>query len=300
VRSPAPFIVGASRSGTTMLRLMLDTHPQLAIPPETHFIPRLARRCARAEDPVAAALQAILEAERWPSFGLDAEALRKRAASAHCRSPSDVLRVFYATYAEAHAKSRWGDKTPFYVLRMPLIASLIEEAHFVHIIRDGRDVALSVMPLWWGPASVPEAAAWWAERVREGRRAGSDLHYLEVAYERLVGRPEIELRRICAFIKLEYDPQMLRFDERVRCRPATVAPHLADLTLEAALAAEPEPPSSTIVSPEQMQARLAARLSGPPDAVSVGRWRTEMSAADVRRFEEIAGDLLEDLGYPRS
>lgn len=283
-----------------MLRLMLDTHPQLAIPPETHFIPRLAKLGGSTDDPAADALQAIFDADRWPSFGLDAGSLRRQAAATRCRSVSDVLRLFYSSYAAARGKPRWGDKTPFYVLTMPLIAKLLEEAHFIHIIRDGRDVALSVIPLWWGPGTVPEAASWWAERVRRGRRTGADLPYLEVRYERLVEQPEAELRRICAFIELDFDAQMLSFDERVRERPAAVAPHLVELTLDAALADEPAASGQPRVSPRAMQARLAARLSGPPDGASVGRWRTEMTAAELRQFDEIAGDVLQELGYPRT
>lgn len=303
VRPPAPFIVGASRSGTTMLRLMLDTHPQLAIAPETHFIPSVARLCVSADDPVAAALDAIVESDRWPSFELDADALRTQAATARCRSLSDVLRVFYGSYAAARGKPRWGDKTPFYVLAMASISRLLDEARFIHIIRDGRDVALSVMPLWWGPNSVAEAAAWWAERVRTGRTVGAGLAYLEVRYEQLVEQPEAELRRICPFIAVEFHPQMLEFDKRVRAQPATVAPHLVNLTLDAALAAEPTAPtaaSETLVGPQEMQARLAARLSGPPDAAGIERWRTEMTAGQLREFDEVAGNLLDELGYPRS
>jgi hypothetical protein len=285
-----------------MLRLMLDSHPELAITPETHFIPGLAELCASAADPAAVALEAIVDTDRWPSFELDPDALRRQAATARCRSLADVLRLFYSSYAASRQKPRWGDKTPFYVLAMPRIARLLEEAHFVHIIRDGRDVALSVIPLWWGPKSVPEAAAWWAARVRRGRRAGADLRYLEVRYEQLVERPETELGRICSFIGLDFDPEMLSFNTRVQEQPSVVAPHLVDLTLAAALAAEPEAPepAQALITPQEMHARLAARLSGPPDAASVERWRTEMTAAEIRQFDEIAGDLLVELGYPRT
>ena len=81
-----------------------------------------------------------------------------------------------------------------------------------------------------------------------------------------------------------------------------MAPHLVDLKLADALAAEPaaRERAPAAVTPQQMQARLAARLSGPPDAASVERWRTEMTAAELRQFDEIAGDLLVELGYPRA
>jgi len=285
-----------------MLRLMLDTHPELAIPPETHFIPRVVELCEEAEDPVPLALEAIVAADRWRSFGLDPDALRTQALTLRCRSLSDVLRLFYDMYAANRGKARWGDKTPWYVLKMPIIAALLDEAHFLHLVRDGRDVALSVIPLWFGPTSVAEAATWWVDRVRRGRRDGAHLPYLEVRYEQLVDQPEAELRRICGFIGLDFDAQMLSFDKRVRTEPTSIAPHLVNLPLAAALAAEPGEPDEpeTRVSPIEMQARLVRRLSGPPDAASVGRWRTEMTAEELRSFDTIAGTLLDELGYPRS
>jgi hypothetical protein len=284
-----------------MLRLMLDSHPELAIPPETHFIPLASERCMSAEDPVAVALDTIIASERWRSFGLDGEELRARAAALRGRSLSDALRMFYEAYAEGRGKARWGDKTPWYVLKMPMISELLPEAHFVQVIRDGRDVALSVIPLWFGPNSVPEAASWWAERVRRGRRDAAEVPYLEVRYELLVQQPEAELHRLCGFAGLEFDRLMLAFADRVRDQPEVVAPHLLELPLAAARAAEPEPRGSLArapVSPQEMQARLARRLSGPPDNESIGRWRTEMTADELRSFNEIAGDLLEELGYP--
>ena len=113
--------------------------------------------------------------------------------------------------------------------------------------------------------------------------------------------PEAELRRICAFLGLDYDAEMLSFDERVRERTVRVGPHLVNLSIAAALAAEPGGPEvspPTTVRPSGMQARLSARLSGPPDTASVGRWRTEMTSAEIRSFNAIAGNLLEELGYP--
>jgi Sulfotransferase family len=279
-----------------MLRLMLDGHPDLAIGPETHFIPRVRSRVSRArpEDQVSAALDAIFAADRWPDFGLDPKLLRERVQAARSRSLSDVLRVFYSTYAASQGKERWGEKTPFYVLWIPTIAELLDEAHFVHLIRDGRDAALSAMSLWWGPESAAEAARWWAKRVRAGRRDGAGRAYLEVRYEQLVERPEAELRRVCAFLKLDFDARMVDFDRRVRDQEVAVASHLVDLI--------PATPSTAPdrAGPREMLARQTARLSGPPDADSIGRWRTEMSADQLRSFSEIAGDLLEELGYPRS
>ena len=145
-RAPAPFIVGAGRSGTTLLRLMLDAHPSLAIPAETHFIPALARACTSGRDPMAAFVSTLLGHARWP---------------------------------EQQRKTRWGDKTPPYQNQMILIQSLLPEAHFIYMIRDGRDVALSIRELWFSPGGIEETARWWVERIQQGRRQAPRLaHYV--------------------------------------------------------------------------------------------------------------------------
>jgi hypothetical protein len=283
---PAPFIVGASRSGTTMLRLMLDAHPLLGIPPETHFLTSLPTVWSGAADPPTAAFEAIVNHERWPDFELDAGAFRTRLIESSACTLTDVLRVFYVLYASKHGKSRWGDKTPQYVLRMPQIAQLLPEARFVHMVRDGRDVALSVLPLWFGPTSIEEAASWWVERVRAGRRDGLALNYLEVRYERLVGQPVEELRRVCAFVEIDFQKDMLSYHASA---------------LERMLEMKDIPTSDTTVTSSDralMRTCLRVRLSEPPDTTSVGRWRTEMSADERSRFTAIAGDLLEELDYP--
>ncbi len=120
---PAPFVVGVARSGTTLLRLMLDAHPELAIPPETHFIPKV--KSGRAAEAVGEgemrrrAHEVITEHRRWPDFGLDADELRaplRRRTEPFNRR--DALRAFYGLYAGKQGKPRWGDKSPGYVRRM--------------------------------------------------------------------------------------------------------------------------------------------------------------------------------------
>ena len=277
--APAPFIVGASRSGTTLLRMMLDAHPELAIPPETHFIPMLGGLWRRAPGDHDAVLDALVAHDHWEDFELDAGDLRRCVADASASTLGDLLRVFYSMYAERHGKRRWGDKTPPYVLTMPAIAELLPEAHFVHVIRDGRDVAISVRPLWFGPDSIEDAAAWWRERVVTGRRAGSALAYLEVRYEDLVEDPRRELKRVCRYLEIEFSESMLSSHVRAGERLGELK-SLGGRAISA-----------------RARGHIHARLTLPTDSASVGRWRTEMTGAERRRFEEIAGDVLEEFGY---
>ena len=106
-RPPAPFVVGVGRSGTTLLRLMLDAHPELAIPPETHFVPELIERADAARAP-ASWSTAIAAARTWDDFGLDAEAQLREAARGRPRSAPASLRAFYGLYAEARGQAALG------------------------------------------------------------------------------------------------------------------------------------------------------------------------------------------------
>ncbi|MDQ2675775.1 MAG: sulfotransferase, partial [Actinomycetota bacterium] len=98
---PAPFVVGVSRSGTTLLRLMLDAHPDLAIPAETHFIPKLIRNVKKSEgeDPREIAIETITTHRRWPDFKLDQAELAARLRALPEPSVTEILRAFYGLYA---------------------------------------------------------------------------------------------------------------------------------------------------------------------------------------------------------
>ncbi len=293
-RVPVPFVVGAPRSGTTLLRLMLDAHPDLAIPPETYFITRAAKfwkqakRPRRAQDPVEAYLEAVTEHKRWPDFHLDADAFRKRVRDDHPDNLGDCVRAFYEMYAEKVGKPRWGDKTPFYVRKMEVIHEVLPEARFVHIVRDGRAVALSIMDLWFGPDTIEEAAEFWVARIDEAREKATGLdHYIEVRYEDLVLDPEPQLRRICELVELPFDERMLTYYEHIDERIAMEMPP------------EEIAPDGRVVATEE-RLKIMENLSRPPDPTRIDRWKNDMASDDQRKFEAIAGPRLRELGYPVS
>lgn len=207
------FIVGAGRSGTTLLRLMLDAHPSFALPPETHFVVALTARRLRLQQRPEIALDRVLAHPRFALWGLDGDLIRAVAAD---RPPADLaslFRIIFETYAEAHGKPRWGDKTPGYVEHLPLLAQMFPDARFIHIIRDGRAVATSVASKPWGPPTAVSAAWWWRGCVRQGRRDGALLgpRYLEVRYEALVADPIGVLSTVCRHLGTDYDPAMLDY-----------------------------------------------------------------------------------------
>jgi len=284
-----PVIVGAPRSGTTLLRLMLDAHPDFAIPPETGFLPALANTAVGpASSPAAlASLMARFppDAPAWPDFGLDEQALATAIATLPEVTPAGAARCFYGLYAARFGKPRWGDKTPGYAFHMPAIQRLLPEAAFIHIIRDGRDAALSLRPLWFAPGQdISTLARHWRSFVLAARSGGAVCRrYIEVRYEDLVAAPEAELRRICAFLQLRWDHVMAAPHLRA---PARLAEHRERRRMDGGL----------VVGREQ-RLRQQWRCSTPPDPSRVGVWREAMDRSMRAEFDDAAGDLLRALGY---
>ncbi len=293
-RQPAPFVVGVSRSGTTLLRLMLDAHPQLAIPPETHFVPRVVNVCERlvAEGASTAeirgqALAAMTTHPRWGDFGVSEDEVRELMERHDPLAPGDAIRSFYEVYAAGEGKPRWGDKSPPYTWKSVRIQRAVPEAHFIHIIRDGRDVALSLSEVSWGPGDVTLAAEKWVTELRRARKRAKGLArrtYMELRYEDLVVDPEQVLRKVARFVDLPWDEAMLDYhhqaEERMSREMARTLTTLGGGTITA-----------------EERARQHELVSHPPSPSRSGRWRTEMSTEDRAAFESVAGRLLKNLGY---
>ncbi len=169
---------------------------------------------------------------------------------------------------------------------MRRIERALPEARFVHMIRDGRDVALSLERRDSG-LSTQEVARRWSHRIRGTRRAANGVrHYIEVRYEDLVTDPEPVLRRICEHAELGYDPEMLRYHERSAERLAELDQPLRAEGTKRGLSAE-------------SRLRGHALTAEPPRADRVAQWKESMSAADLAIFDEHAGKLLAQLGYDR-
>ena len=261
---PFPFIVACGRSGTTLLRGMLERGGRIAIPPESYFPVSLEQRHARetfAPADFVADLRANGRFRDWEIAIPDVS----RASSF-----AEAVRSVYAAYARARGAERYGDKTPSFVLHVDLLADLFPESRFVHLIRDGRDVARSLVRMSFGPSGLPRAAEVWTRRVSRGRASGARLgdgRYLEIRYENLVRDPSSALREVCSFVRIEYHDAMLT------------------------------PELGTLLVPEQERPHHA-NLSRPVTP-GLRDWRRDMPDADVAVVEAVAGELLSDLGYER-
>jgi len=275
-RLPPIFIVGVHRSGTTLLRYMLSSSPRIYIPPESDFIPRFFAQDPHeklSQDRVAHLLNVIFTSYRfskeWQGGPPDPQQLFEKMDEP---APWAFLDALYSTYAYQHGAVRWGDKTPIYTSYLPLVHQLFPDAQFVHVIRDGRDVALSTLDKWGASelhVDIYYAARIWVRRIRQARSASKALEpelYREVRYEDLVQDPAGELQAICDFLGEPFFPQMTQQHQYARSR----------------------------VSPGSFHAPVRE----PPDATRVARWRREMSVSEQRLYQRVAGWLLDDLGYP--
>jgi hypothetical protein len=283
---PAPFVVGATRSGTTLLRLMLDAHPEIAIPSETHFIPDLIKAREKHGASPERMLEMLTAHRRWGDFHIDPEELAERWAALPELTGPAAVRAFFKLYGEKQGNpERWGDKTPGYVKRMREIQEYLPEARFIHLIRDGRDVALSILKQTFGPETIEAAAERWRGRVLRGRAQQPYLaYYMEVRFEDLVLDTEGQLRRICDFIELEFHPAMLGYHETAEERLKEKAREL---------------PRGKGRDPQSAERRLKSheKTFQPPNPALVGGYKQKMTPADQAAYEALAGDLLLELGY---
>lgn len=280
-----PFIVGAPRSGTTLLRMMLDAHPAIAIPPETGFLLTLLEQSPAPRMTWKDFFTFITQFETWIDFHLSHEAFADRLHRLDPFSLSDGLRCFYQLYAERFAKPRWGDKTPNYGLRLREIGALLPEARFLHLIRDGRDVAASLRDLWFSPSRDFDALARdWSWRVQTIRSQGAHSpFYLEVRYEELLTETEAVLRRICAFLQLDFSDQMLRY---YHFSPARLQEHESRIRAD-----------GTLVITKEERFAMQRLTTRPPDRSRHGAWRDVMNAEEHELFVQAVGPLLRELHY---
>jgi hypothetical protein len=278
---PYLFIVGCARSGTTLVRRIVDAHPEIAITTEMHWISHYFDYFKNQNRLVTPELVSELTGhKRFAQFEIPRQQFEGLLGSGEALPYPTFLNRVFGLYRKIKNKPLVGNKTSGYVRRIPTFHALWPDAKFVHIIRDGRDVCLSVLN-WnkaertvgryasWEEDPVSTTALWWERKVRKGREDGAALGpglYHEMLYEDLVEDQERECKRLCEFLGVPYDDAMIRFHEgRERVKPGRSA-----------------------------KSAWLRVTSGLRD------WRTEMCTGDVERFEAAAGNLLEELGYERA
>ncbi len=269
--TPPLLVLGVSRSGTTLLRVVLDRSPGIAIPDESFFVPLLARRHRGGIDP-ARFLDDLARIPVLAEWDVPLEDVGHRIHPG--MSVGDAIAAIYESYAAKESKPRWGDKTPMYMRHLPFLERLFPDAQYVHLIRDGRDAAVSFLRMpagtytrtWAHPEAPAAFACLWRTEVSAARELGARVgseRYFEVRYEDLVASPDATVSAICSFAGIPFVLEMLEYPGQV---------DISD-------------------KPHQQ------RLQHPPTA-GVRNWREELGPDEALAFEAVAGDLLAELGYP--
>jgi hypothetical protein len=264
------FIGGCERSGTTLLGAMLGAHSACICTPESHFKIRMLRshRNRGELDPLTI-LRTLETNWRFKLWGLDLD-FNSISESELSNSYQGLLAWLVKRYAEKHGKataSIWIDHTPENTKYAATLSELFPQAKMIHIVRDGRAVAASVMPLDWGPNTIIETAPWWMKRVAYGLAAESTLEknrIMRVKYEDLVQNPEMILKRLCTYLDIDYQPEMIKANG-FRAPRYSLSQH----TL----------------------------IGKPPDATRATAWKKELIARQIEVFESLTYEFLVELGY---
>ncbi len=273
-RSKAPvFVLGCGRSGTTLLYHMLLSAGNFAVyRTESNAInllePRFGNLSVRKNKEKL--MEAWLASKLYDRSGLDAESITAKVI-ADCRNGGDFLRIIMTEMARQQHVERWADCTPEHLLYLERIKETIPEALIIHIIRDGRDVALStakqgyVRRMWWDHTpNVMVAGLYWEWMVRKGREDGRKLgqDYIEVRFERLISDPRATLATLSGFLDQELD---------------------YDHILKAGIGSVSEPNTSF---------KDSSGGFNPLD-----RWKKGFTPANLAMFEALVGTTLQELGY---
>ncbi|MBA2726200.1 MAG: sulfotransferase [Actinobacteria bacterium] len=260
------FIVASARSGTTFLRLTLNAHGSIAVPPESRFITEFY---TNGQVDVPQFLQALKNHKRFKLWDLSIDLVRSEIGTKNHIPYAEAISAAHRAYARSRGKSIWGDKTPRYIEHISFLANLFPDSRFIHLVRDGRNVALSYAHVDFGPKNVARVAELWTRRVatgiKEGRPLGDD-RYLEIRAEDLALDVHAQLEKVCRFLGVDVDPSM--FD------PAELA-------------------KGEIEKKRHNYSPEAAGRAAMSD------WTTDMKPEDVEVFEALAGPVLTQLGYER-
>ncbi len=273
--TPPFFIVGFQRSGTTLLRLMLDHHPALAVPLDTtglwaRYEERLAEYGNLATETDARRLVTDLLGEERIQLWETPLTLESVLDARTLPGYPGIVDAFHRAYAAHRGKARWGDKDPGNMERIDRLHRWFPDCQVIHIVRDGRDACLSQQEQDFGIQDLFECATAWREQVEWVRRIGAVLgpaRYFELRYEDLIVDAEPVLRRLCAFLGASYEPAMLEYHTSVR------------------------------QSVPDSKRHLWPKLDRPPQKDNGERWKREFSPGERIGFEKRAGRMLRAMGY---
>jgi hypothetical protein len=281
---PFFFIIGRPRSGTTMLRLLFEAHPNIIVPPESPFIIVLYKKYGKitnwTSDVITEFVDDLFEVTYFDKWLFDKGALLNELLESKGKSTFQemVLRI-YANYHSLYNKGEIkliGDKNPLYSLYPHRIHQLFPEARIIHITRDYRDNYLSLTNVNFEIPVVPIVVYRWKYALKKMwhlKKRNPDLIY-SLKYEDLVADPELHCRRMYDFLGIEFDPSVLTFYEK---KQETEDAYSSDKTIKI----------------------VHKSLFNPINTGRMEKWKTEMTARQIKVADHVVGKTAEKAGYQR-
>ncbi|MBD3370723.1 hypothetical protein GF402_10200 [Candidatus Fermentibacteria bacterium] len=274
---PMFFVLGRGRSGTTLLRCMLDVHPKISVPPEAMFVMLLRGRYAGVRDwdrdRIHSFCLDLWRERRLLSWHLDPADVERRLMSVAGKASFPVLcRKVYESYAAARGKNGpvlLGDKNPHYCLFAGELMELFPRSRFVHFVRDPRDNVLSFQRVGFDLNGTAALAYRWKRYNLEVLRYSREYpdRFLLLRFEDLLSDPESCLEKLCSFLGVEFDPVMLDFHAMARDVP---------------------------------EWEWHGNLSRPLDPSRCYGWKDRMGQREVCVVESVCGELIDSFGYERA
>lgn len=269
------FILGSSRSGTTLVySIVLSSGGFALYEAETHMMSKYAVKYGdiRKSKNYNLFINEWIHSKQFSRSGLDPDMFKQKADENH-ETYADILRTFMSSIADAQGKPRWAEQTPAHVFFLNELYAAFPEAKFIHVIRDGREVALSRRKLGWTGTKSSDpikqilyAALNWEIAVKRGQAAGKKIgaNYMEVRYEDVIGNLDDVLKKISAFAQIEIDREKVQ-----KC---------------------------TFGSLGKGNTAFGETMGGISNS-GIGRWRHILSKKEIDVLNFVIGKTLARLGY---
>lgn len=274
------FMIGTQRSGSNLLRLMLNQLSEIASPHPPHIFERMCplldaysdlnvdRNFNQLIDDVCKLVE--LNPVEWQGVNLDRRDIFSRCKNS--RRLAAIYQSIYDIYAETQGATTWCCKSLVNVNYIDTIEEHFVNPKYIYLYRDGRDVALSFQKAVVGEKHIYNIATDWTQTQEKALalmdRIDSD-RFFRISYEHLTTSPERVARRLCRFLGVKYTESMMDFYK----------------TSEAQNAAK--------------SSQLWGNVTSPVMRNNSGKYKTEMPEDDLRIFESVAGHILDELGYSR-
>ena len=271
-RNPKFFIIGVQRSGTSLLRLLLNQHSILSIPEEAGFLmPYIQKKTLEDPRPLSPRERQILvryltQNRQYQKWNLEVDVLDPILTTE--LSLRQAIGYLYWVFAQRHNKKICGDKTPSFIRKSNLLLDIYPGAKLIHIVRDGRDVYLSLKKIREpSAASIAVVSYEWKVKLAIIRRAIMKYRdrTMELRYEDLLCYPEKNLKGVCDFLGVSFEIEMLSFHQ---------------------------------TSEKFIDHRHSELIFNPIDPSNIKKWVTSFSAHELRKFEFFSKKTLEMYGYP--